>query len=127
MANDKPESNPYVDELINELARREAEKMALVAEFSKASDPDAIADTAKAAIKDLLPTAVTTMKDLIINSPSDGVRAGLARFVFSVALDKTKLEDETDGTIRKLLAQLGAETEVDPSTRKARNTGGSTD
>lgn len=105
----------HVKVLVEEMARREAEKIALVAEFSKANDPEAIGNTAREAIKDMLPDAIIQMHDLLVSSGSDGVKAGIAKFVMQTALDKTKLEDETDTSVRKLLEQLGANAVTDNS------------
>lgn len=107
----------HVNILIEELARREAEKLALVSEFSKATNPEEIGNKARDAIRDLLPESITTMKELLVGSGSDGVRAGIAKFVMQTALDKTKLEDETDTSIRNLLTQLGAETSTEKAKR----------
>lgn len=109
MAKEQTPQERHVEELIAEVARREAERLALVQEFTKTNDPAATAESAKGAIKDMLPEAIIVMKDLMTNSGTDGVKAGLAKFVLATALDKTKLEDETDGAIKRLLEQLGAE------------------
>lgn len=123
MAKEQTPSEKHVKELIAEVARREAERLALVQEFTKSSDPAATAETAKTAIKDMLPEAIIVMKDLMQNSGTDGVKAGLAKFVLATALDKTKLEDETDGAIKRLLEQLGAEsTDVTRESRTPKDT-----
>lgn len=87
--------------------REEAERAnkALVEEFSKANTQDEVLEVAQKGIKDLLPTAIKTMRDLLNHSDSDSVKAGLSKYITDTVLTH-KIEGEGNSEIKELLKQL---------------------
>lgn len=85
----------------------EAANRALIEEFSKAGTMDEVLEVAQKGIKDLLPIAIATMRNLLTSSDSDSVRAGLSKYVTDTVLTH-KVEGEGNKEIRDLIAGLAA-------------------
>lgn len=104
------ESAKILQEEIARLRAREEEtertRKALLEEFSKANDPDEVANVARNAIRDLMADAVLQMGFLINHAESESVRASLSKFVVATGLDKNKFEDQSSSDLRELLKQL---------------------
>lgn len=112
----KPETNAYVQELLREQAKLQADKQAVVEEFTELikekgtlfSDEDL-----RAKIKEVLPDAFAALKQLLNNAESESVKANLVRFVFDsgFTLLKEQEKDKTkDGgvpsTVKDLVEEL---------------------
>jgi hypothetical protein len=110
MAN-KPLTEAYAKDLLDNVARVEAEKTALIEEFTKEikdkgktfSDEDI-----KDKIKTVLPTAFAGLQDLLENAESETVKASLIKYVFDSALLILKKEtaDDKNDPIKELMASL---------------------
>jgi len=108
---DKPITEAYAQELLKEQSKLEADKQALIEEFTKEivekgtlfSDEDV-----KGKIKEVLPDAFVALQSLINNSESDAVRANLVKFVFEIALAELKQEKKDNGpsTVEDLVKEL---------------------
>lgn len=79
---------------------------ALVQEFSKADTYEEQLEIAKKAIKDILPKAIETVNELIIDDATPaGVRAGLSKYILDSVLSG-KLDRSTDAEVAGLLMAL---------------------
>ena len=110
----KPQQSDYVQQLLKEQAQLQAEKSAIIEEFTKqiAEKGDAFdEDDIKDKIKEVLPEAFATLKSLLASSESDTVRATLVKYVFDAALlvlkkDKADSGEEVPETVGDLIDQL---------------------
>lgn len=104
-------SDEYVKQLLQEVAKSEADKKALVEEFEKAAadtwDPSEIREK----FKELLPQAFVALKQLMLNAESESVRAALIKYVFDTSLREVGQGDEEKEreTFSKLIAKLTAD------------------
>lgn len=89
----------------DEITRVEAEKQALIAEFSKAGSYDEQMDIAKKAIAELLPAAIHSIAHLLANAESEAVRSGLSKYVMETVLSG-KLDDAGNTVVEGLLKQI---------------------
>jgi hypothetical protein len=103
----------YVKELQAELARRDAEREALIAEFT-----ETISDAKEWSPEDLrkkfntlLATAHTHMLNMLDNTDSDAVRWSIVKFIFSVGLGVVRITDDNspDKDLITLLESLKAD------------------
>jgi len=106
---DKPISEEYAKMLATEEARHEAEKKALVEEFSKQLKEEWTAADIKTKLVELMPQAYASLQFLINNAESEGVRAGLIKYIFNIALQDLAPKGDSndpDSELTKLLADL---------------------
>lgn len=78
---------------------------ALISEFSTAGTYAEQLEVAKKAIKDILPEAIKTVNEIIVNGESEGVRANLSKWVLDSVLSG-KLDKSTDGEVADMLRKL---------------------
>lgn len=101
-------ANMLQEELEKERKAREdaeAANKALVEEFAKANTPDEVLEVAQKGIKDLLPSAIGTMRHLLEYSESDSVKASLSKYITESVLTH-KVEGDGNNEIKELLKQL---------------------
>lgn len=79
---------------------------ALIQEFGSADTYEEQLKIAKDAIKDILPTAIQTLNELIVSSDKDSVRASLAKYVVDAVLSG-KLDSDADSEVARMLRELG--------------------
>jgi hypothetical protein len=106
---DKPISAEYASMLAQEEAKHEAEKKALVEEFTEQLKEQWSAEDIKNKLTELMPQAYQSLQYLIGNAESESVRAGLIRYVFNVALQDLAPKsgsESPDDEFRKLLGDL---------------------
>jgi hypothetical protein len=106
---DKPISADYAKMLANEEARHEAEKKALIEEFSKVIKEEWSAEDIKEKLTELMPNAYASLQHLILNAESESVRAGLIKYIFNIALQDLAPKDADitpDQEFKKLLGDL---------------------
>lgn len=88
-----------------------ADNQALIDEFSNAGTADEVLKTTQNQVKDMVPTALGTIKQLMETGETESVRAGLAKFVVSAVLD-SKTDPEGTSEIREFLKSLQKEPTV---------------
>lgn len=96
----------YEDEKAARL-RAESDRNALVEEFSTANTVDELKEKSVAAIREMLPDAIMQMHSLLLTADNESTKAGLAKFIVSVSLDRSKTGDiDSNSALAKLVAQL---------------------
>lgn len=97
----------YIKELQREVAQAEADKEALKEEFAKVITEEWTDEEIKEKFKELVPTAFTSLKNLMMNAESEAVRANLIKYIFTIAL--SSFGDKEKQTMSKVLAELMGE------------------
>lgn len=106
---DKPISSEYASMLAQEEARHDAEKKALVEEFTKQLKEEWSPEDIKEKLVELMPQAYASLSHLVNNADSESVRAGLIKYIFNLALQDlapVSPGDGADDEFRKLLGDL---------------------
>ena len=92
--------------LATEEARHEAEKQALIEEFSKTIKEEWSPEDIKEKLVELMPQAYASLQYLIMNADSESVRAGLIKYIFNLALADLAPAN-TDNPDKEFAALLG--------------------
>lgn len=118
-ANDKEPTKPqksakdsYTEEVMKELARSEADRKAVMEEFTeqiKKRGDLFDEDDIKAKLKEVLPEAFAALKSLLNSAESETVRATMVKYIFDAALvtfkNNAKGEDVPE-TVADLVKEL---------------------
>jgi hypothetical protein len=104
----KPLSGSYAAELLKEEAKHEAEKQAIIEEFTVKLKEEWSADDIKEKLEQLMPEAYASLKHLIQFAESEAVRAGLIKYIFNIALQQLAPggDADPDNALQKLLEEL---------------------
>ena len=103
-------SDDYVKTLQAEIARKDAEKEAILSEFRTAisSNAEWSPEDLKTRFNVLLERAYDRMVTLLDNADSEAVQFSICKFIFSVGFGTVKVTDENvpDKELKDLLAAL---------------------
>jgi hypothetical protein len=104
---------------IEEQARSEADRRALVEEFEKAIPVDYSPEDVKEKIRDLMKDAYATLGHLIKSADKESVRFAAAKYVFDIGIGQIAINDDNDPN--KVLVDLLKEL-TDPQGKKSETT-----
>lgn len=87
----------YIEELKKEIAQQEADKKAVVAEFTELVTEKWDNEKIRDKFKELLPNAFIELKKLMISTDNDNLRLAIIKFVFATAMNEQNLSDPEKG------------------------------
>jgi hypothetical protein len=104
-------SNP----LQAEIDRLRADKSALISEFNKAAtnpDDELTPKLIKSEVIKLVPTALETIRNLLVHAESEATRGKLATYVLSIGLGTLKTPASEEDGINALIESLRATPDI---------------
>lgn len=101
---------------LEEQAKGEADRKALVEEFAKAIPKEYSPDDVKEKIRELMADAWASLKYLVNSADKESVRFAAAKYVFDIGIGQIKINDENDPDkqLVDLLQGLKKDTESTP-------------
>lgn len=103
MGSDDKSAEEYIQELLTEQARREADYKAIVEEFKNNVTKDYSPEDIKEKIRELMAEAYGTLRELL-DAEKETVRFQAAKYIFDIGIGQIKVTDENDPD--KVLAEL---------------------
>jgi len=113
-----PEQSAFINSLIQERARLEAEKKALIEEFSQSIPKEWSPDDLKEKFKDLLAKAYARISLTIDDEDNPALAFQAAKYAMGIGIGSVKISDDNDPNkeFKNLLEKLTPNTGEPPST-----------
>lgn len=86
----------YRKMFIEEQARGEADRKALIEEFAKAIPADYSPEDIKEKIRELMKEAYATLKELVMHAEKESIRFAASKYVFDIGIGQIKVNDDND-------------------------------